>query len=109
MVRHGDSSKEELYEMLRSADVRRRHLAFDLLEASNAELRENKAVFLRVLRFIWDATVSYDVCRDFATRHSRMLIELQRERLHAETERQHHPQAGPPKQRFFERLFEHSS
>jgi hypothetical protein len=108
MVRHGDSSKEELYEMLRSADVQRRHLAFDLLEASNAGLRENKAVFLRVLRFIWDATVSYDVCRDFATRHSRMLIELQRERLLAETGRRRHEPPDQPKRRFFERLFEHS-
>lgn len=108
MVRHGDSSKEELYEMLRSADVRRRHLAFDLLEASNSELRENKAVFLRVLRFIWDATVSYDVCRDFATRHSRMLIELQRERLLAETGRRQHQPPDQAKQRFFDRLFEHS-
>ena len=108
MVRHGDSSKEELYEMLRSADMRRRHLAFDLLEASNSGLRDNKAVFLRVLRFIWDATVSYDVCRDFATRHSKMLIEMQRERLFAEAGRRHDPQAGEPKHRFFERLFEHS-
>jgi hypothetical protein len=108
MIRHGDSSKEELYEMLRSADVRRRHLAFDLLEAGNSELRDNKAVFLRVLRFIWDATVSYDVCRDFATRHSRMLIELQRERLLAETGRRQRPPSDQPKQKFFERLFEHS-
>src|SRR5215468_6720213 len=75
MVRYGDSSKEELYEMLRSTDERRRHLAFDLLEASNSELKDDKATFLRVLRFIWDATVSYDVCRDFALRHAKMLIE----------------------------------
>ena len=83
-------------------------MAFDVLEASNSELRENKAVFLRVLRFIWDATVSYDVCRDFATRHSRMLIELQRERLFAETGRRQDRPSDPPKHTFFERLFEHS-
>ena len=108
MVRYGDSSKEELYEMLRSIDERRRHLAFDLLEASNSELKDDKATFLRVLRFIWDATVSYDVCRDFALRHAKMLIELQRERLHAEAERRAHQESEPAKHRFFERLFEHS-
>jgi hypothetical protein len=108
MVRYGDSSKEELYEMLRSTDERRRHLAFDLLEASNSELKDDKATFLQVLRFIWDATVSYDVCRDFALRHARMLIELQRDRLHAEAERRGRQESEPPRQRFFERLFEHS-
>ena len=106
MVRYGDSSKEELYEMLRSTDERRRHLAFDLLEASNSDLKNDKATFLQVLRFIWDATVSYDVCRDFALRHSRMLIELQRDRLHAE--RRARQESEPSRQRFFERLFEHS-
>jgi hypothetical protein len=37
-----------------------------------------------------------------------MLIELQRDRLHAEAERRARDESEPPRQRFFERLFEHS-
>jgi hypothetical protein len=106
MVRHGDAPKEDVYEMLRSNEVRRR-LAFDLLEASNPELRENKADFLAVVRFIWDATVSYDVCREFVMRHSKMLIEIQRDILRAEAERRHQQQSIPAGPGFFERLFQH--
>jgi hypothetical protein len=108
VVRYGDNSKEELYEMLRSPDEHRRHLAFDVLEASNARLRKDKATFLRVLRVIWDATVSYDVCREFALRHAMMFIELQRDRLHAQAERRADPSSESSRQRFFERLFEPS-
>jgi hypothetical protein len=106
MIQYGDSSKEELYEMLRSPDEHRRHLAFDLLEASNAKLRNDKATFLRVLRVIWDAAVSYDVCRDFALRHPTMFIELQHDRLQAKNARRENPGSDPSRQRFFERLFE---
>ena len=100
MVRHGDASLEDVCDMLRASDAARRHVAFDLLEVSNP-VRDDKAAFLAVLRFIWDATGSYDVCRDFVMRHPRMLVELQRDRL-----RLHRQQPGAARTGFFDRLLQ---
>jgi hypothetical protein len=102
VVRHGDASLDDVSDMLRAGDAARRHVAFDLLEASNP-VKDDKAAFLAVLRFIWDATGSYDVCRDFVMRHPRMLVELQRDRL-----RLHRQQPGAPKTGFFDRLLQQS-
>jgi hypothetical protein len=100
VVRHGEAAPEQVSDMLRSSEARRQHLAFDLLEASNP-VKHDKAAFLAVLRFIWDATGSYDVCRDFVMRHPRMLVELQRDRLRLSRQ-----QSGAPRTSFFDRLLQ---
>jgi len=69
MVNHGLLSRAHVYRMVASKDVRVRHAAFALLEASNPRLRKDGDVFIEVVRFIWEANPSYDVYREFSKRH----------------------------------------
>jgi hypothetical protein len=68
MVRHGALPKPHVYELLCSPDPRVRRAAFILLEAGNPKLGKNSALYFEVLRFIWDATYSYDICQEFMRR-----------------------------------------
>jgi hypothetical protein len=69
MVKHGALSRSHVHDMLGSKDVRVRHAAFTLLEASNPTLRRDSELFMEIVRFIWDANPSYDVYREFSERH----------------------------------------
>jgi hypothetical protein len=69
MVKHGALSRSHVYQMLGSKDPRVRRAAFTLLEASNPRLRKDSKIFMEIVRFIWDANPSYDLYREFSSRH----------------------------------------
>jgi hypothetical protein len=58
-----------MYRMLATEDANVRRAAFTLLEASNPKLRRRSALFMEVVRFIWDANPSYEIYREFSKRH----------------------------------------
>jgi hypothetical protein len=69
MVKHGAISRAHVCHMLASEDPDVRRAAFVLLEASNPTLRKNSQLFMEIVRFIWEATPSYEVYREFSRRH----------------------------------------
>jgi hypothetical protein len=112
MVKHGAISKSHVYRMLASGDLRVRHAAFTLLEASNPRLRRDSELFMEIVRFIWDANPSYDVYREFSKRHlfnrykvhelisARMRLEKQQRQNTPTDQRSENPRQGG----FFRRL-----
>jgi hypothetical protein len=120
MVKHGALSRDHVYAMLRSNDMRVRRAAFTLLEASNPTLRRDSALFVEIAQFIWNANASYDVYWEFSRRHlfvrrykvhELILARLKQEKLRQESairsQRSANQQTG--KRGFFERLFRMNS
>jgi hypothetical protein len=101
--------------MLRSKDIRVRRAAFTLLEASNPRLRQDSALFLEIVQFIWNANPSYDVYQElFVQRykvHELIIARLKRQKRAAEsaTTVQHVEQARRSAPGFFKRLFGRSA
>jgi len=103
--------------MLRSKDIRVRRAAFTLLEASNPRLRQDSALFMEIVQFIWDANPSYDVYQEFSKRHlfvrrhkvhELILARLERERRAQESATPVQRLVEPVRQSapgFFQRLF----
>jgi spore coat protein CotF len=78
MVEHGGISRAHVGDMLRSKDIRVRSAAFTLLEASNPRLRQDSALFMEIVQFIWNANPSYNVYQEFSKRH----LFVQRYKVH---------------------------
>jgi len=78
MVEHGTISRAHVGDMLRSKDIRVRRAAFTLLEASNPRLRQDSALFMEIVQFIWNANRSYDVYQELSKRH----LFVQRYKVH---------------------------
>ena len=115
MVEHGSISRAHVGDMLRSKDIRVRRAAFTLLEASNPRLRQDSALFMEIVQFIWNANPSYDVYQElFVQRykvHELIIARLKREKRAEEsaTPVQHVEHGRRSAPGFFKRLFGRSA